>query len=50
MRHIVNGIHQNVNVPVHGNKPLPIGTLKGIYRQVREYIPEGEIKSHFYAD
>jgi len=50
MRRIVNDSHQNVNVPVHGNKPLPTGTLKGIYRQVKDYIPESELKSQFYAD
>jgi predicted RNA binding protein YcfA (HicA-like mRNA interferase family) len=50
MRRIVEDTHQNLNVPIHGNKPLPTGTLNGIYRQAKEYIPERDLKSYFYTD
>jgi predicted RNA binding protein YcfA (HicA-like mRNA interferase family) len=39
-----------ITVPVHGNDPLSIGTLKSIYRQVCSQIPETDLQPHFYAD
>jgi predicted RNA binding protein YcfA (HicA-like mRNA interferase family) len=50
MQRIVGDAHQNINVPVHGNKSLPIGTVNGIYRQAKAYIPEQDLRPHFYAD
>ena len=50
MRRIVDGERQSINVPVHGNKPLSVGTLHSIYRQACMYVPETELKPHFYAD
>lgn len=41
---------QTVNVPVHGSKQLGAGMLKRLYRDATRYIPEEELKSHFYTD
>ena len=37
-------------VPVHGNRPLPTGTLRAILRQVARCISENDLRSHFYTD
>jgi len=37
-------------VPVHGNRALPAGTLKSIYRQVSRCIPEDDLKPLFYSE
>ena len=50
LKRAVEGVGQNINVPVHGTKPLPIGTLRSIYRHAKVYIPEDDLKPHFYAD
>jgi len=49
-RTISTGEVQTINVPVHGSQPLAIGMLKRLYRDVSRYIPEDELKSHFYTD
>ncbi len=38
------------SVPVHGNQPLPIGTLLDIFRQACRFIPEDDLRRHFYAN
>lgn len=50
LQRVVDDKEQNLNVPVHGSKTLHTGTLKNIYRQASEYIPEEELKAHFYTD
>lgn len=50
MRRIVGEHRQNLNVPIHGSQPLKSGTLQSIYRQAKAYIPEEELRSHFYTD
>jgi predicted RNA binding protein YcfA (HicA-like mRNA interferase family) len=37
-------------VPVHGNKPLPPGTLRTIYRQAIACVPEDDLHPHFYTE
>lgn len=37
-------------VAVHGNKPLPTGTLRAILRQVAQCIAEDDLHPHFYTD
>ena len=50
MQRVVGGRTQNLNIPVHGKKPLQIGTLRSIYRQACRYIAEDELHDHFYTD
>ena len=50
MRRVIDGHTQTINVPVHGNKPLAAGMLKRLYRDMQRYLPEDELKSHFYTD
>lgn len=50
LKRTIEGVGQSINVPIHGNKRLPIGTLHSIYRQAKAYIPEDDLKPHFYAD
>lgn len=50
MRRVIDGQSQNLNIPMHGKKPLSTGTLRGIYRQALEFIPEEELRPHFYTD
>ena len=41
------GIRQTLTIPNH--QELDRGALRAIYRQALRYIPENELKSHFYA-
>lgn len=38
------------SVPVHGGRPLSVGTLKSIYRQVSRCVPDDVLYLHFYTD
>jgi hypothetical protein len=46
---MVGDLRQNINVPLHGSKPLATGTLRSIYRQASQYIPEEELNLLFYG-
>jgi len=50
MRRVVDGETQTINVPVHSNRTLGPGMLKRIYRDSQRYIPEEDLRSHFYAE
>ena len=50
LRRIVDEKRQTLHIPVHGNKPLSVGMLSAIYKQARAYIPEEELRNHFYID
>lgn len=50
LRRVVDGSAQTLNVPVHGNKPLPTGTLRAIYRDACRYIADEELRPYFYTD
>ena len=50
LRYILEGKTFYASVPIHGSQPLPIGTLKSIYRQASSCIPEDELRLHFYAE
>lgn len=39
----------HLTIPVHGKRPIPIGTLKQIYREACRYIDEDELRPHFYG-
>ena len=39
---------QTLTIPQH--KELDKGTLRAIYRQALRFIPESDLKPHFYAD
>jgi predicted RNA binding protein YcfA (HicA-like mRNA interferase family) len=45
-----DGEAQRLLVALHGSKTIKIGTLLSIYRQACEFIPEEELRSHFYTD
>jgi predicted RNA binding protein YcfA (HicA-like mRNA interferase family) len=49
MQRMVDEQNQTLIVPVHGSKPIARGTLKSIYRQACDYIPEKDLKPHFYG-
>lgn len=44
-RHFSNA-RQTLTIPNH--KELDIGTVKAIYNQALRYIPEEDLKEHFY--
>lgn len=50
LKRVVNKQKQKIVVPVHGKKSIKPGTLKSIYKKGCEYIPEEDLKSHFYTD
>ena len=50
LRRMVGDEEQNLSVPLHGAKPIAIGTLKSIYRDACDYIAEDKLKSEFYTD
>lgn len=39
-----------ITVPVHGNTPLKIGTLKSIFRQASQQVPEEELIPFFFQE
>ena len=43
-----DGSKQTLTIPNHAE--LDRGTLGAIYRQGLRYIPESELKSHFYSE
>ena len=42
------GVRQTLTIPLHAE--LDIGTLRAIVRQATRYIPEAELRIHFYSD
>jgi predicted RNA binding protein YcfA (HicA-like mRNA interferase family) len=50
LRRVVDEQRQTLHVPVHGRKPLPMGTLRSIYREACAYIPKDDLNPHFYAE
>ncbi|MEO8397224.1 MAG: type II toxin-antitoxin system HicA family toxin [Chloroflexota bacterium] len=49
LQRIVDGQHQNLNIPLHGSKPIPVGTPKSIMRQESLYLTPKEIDTEFYS-
>ncbi len=47
LRRIEAGGSQTLTIPNH--KELDRGTLGAIYRQASRYVPEGELRPHFYV-
>jgi predicted RNA binding protein YcfA (HicA-like mRNA interferase family) len=47
-RGLIDSTKQTITVPRHGE--LDKGTLKAIFRQSLRYIPEEQLKAHFYDD
>ena len=47
-REAAGGFKQTLTLPDHPE--LDKGTIRAIYRQALRYIPETELKPHFYAD
>lgn len=47
-RIIENNLKQTLTIPNH--QELDKGTIKAIYNQALKYIPENELKKHFYSD
>ena len=47
-RVLPDGTKQSLTVPRH--KELDKGTLSAIFRQAVRYIPEEQLRPHFYAD
>ncbi|MBO3840549.1 MAG: type II toxin-antitoxin system HicA family toxin [Thermoproteota archaeon] len=45
-RTLPDGTKQSLTIPLH--EELDKGTLKAIYRQALRFIPEEELKPHFY--
>jgi predicted RNA binding protein YcfA (HicA-like mRNA interferase family) len=45
-RLLPSGAHQAVTVPLH--REMDRGTLLAIYRQACRFIPEQELRDHFY--
>ena len=46
-RILANGTKQTLTTPLH--KELDKGTLLAIFRQALRYIPEEELRPHFYS-
>jgi len=46
-RILTDGTKQTLTIPLH--EELDMGTLRAIFRQALRYIPEEELKPHFYG-
>lgn len=47
LRRVVEGRKQTLTIPVHDE--IDSGTLRAIVRQAYRYIPENELRPHFYS-
>ena len=43
-----SGTKETITIPIHDE--LDAGTLRAIFRLVCRYIPEGDLRPHFYSD
>ncbi len=50
MRRAIEGQTQTINVPVHGKQSVAKRTLRTIHRDACRFIPEEELRPHFYTD
>jgi len=48
VRILPDSARQTLTIPSHSE--LDKGTIKAIYRQALRYIPDGELKPHFYSE
>jgi predicted RNA binding protein YcfA (HicA-like mRNA interferase family) len=46
-RVLSNGTKQTLTIPQH--KELDKGTLRAVFRQASRYIPEEQLRPHFYS-
>jgi predicted RNA binding protein YcfA (HicA-like mRNA interferase family) len=46
-RVLADGSRQTLTIPNHAE--LDTGTLRAVYRQALRYIPENELRPHFYT-
>jgi predicted RNA binding protein YcfA (HicA-like mRNA interferase family) len=47
-RELLSGERQILTIPIH--RELAPGTILAIYRQARRFIPESDLRLHFYSD
>jgi predicted RNA binding protein YcfA (HicA-like mRNA interferase family) len=47
MRRVVSGRNQTLVIPMHN--PIVKGTLRDIYNQISEYLPELDTKAFFFT-
>ena len=50
LRLMREGAAAYLSVPVHGKHPIAIPTLRSIYKQACQDIPEEDLRPYFYAD
>ena len=48
LRRMSAGIRQTLTVPIHDE--MDTGTLRSILRQASRYVPEVELRDHFYSE
>ena len=48
LRRILNGLRQTLTIPNH--QDLDKGTLRAIYRQALRFVPETDLRPHFYSE
>ena len=47
-RVVATGISQTLTVPKH--RDMDLGTIQAIFRQAGRFIPEDQLREHFYTD
>jgi len=47
-RQLLAGGRQSLTIPLHDE--IDKGTLKAIFRQALRYIPDNDLRPHFYSD
>jgi predicted RNA binding protein YcfA (HicA-like mRNA interferase family) len=47
-RTLASGVHQTLTIVLHAE--VDRGTLHAIYRQALRFIPESNLRPHFYTD
>jgi predicted RNA binding protein YcfA (HicA-like mRNA interferase family) len=48
LRRVIENRKQTLTIPLH--EEIDSGTLRSIIRQASHYIPENELRAHFYSD
>ena len=50
LQRMIDDKEQRLTIPLQGSKEIKLGTLSGIYKQAVEFIPEDDLREHFYSD
>ena len=48
LRRVQDGVRQTLTVPMHSR--IDTGTARAVFRQALKYVPESDLRPHFYTE